>query len=541
MGLCRRRRTLFRYTDRQDLILASKTADEVANPPDCERFRLRNFVEALIENDQVEIHDQPVPLTALAGHLDGNEKAVLFRKAGPEQAEIVGNILGNGARIGAAFGMARADVPAEINRRIAEPQPVIEMPSSSAPVHEIVLTGDDADLTRLPVHLQHAMDGGPYISASVDYTCDPETGLTNVGIRRMMLRGPKEAGVDMTAPSDLQAIYRKQQARGEKLPVSYVVGSHPIDILSASLRLPGDELGLLAALRGAPLAVVKGVANGIMVPADAEMVLEGYFDSAGWAEEEGPFGEFLGYYGVMKQNPVFHLTAITKRRDALFQTVTISGSSVANTDTANIGTILTEVGAWDALRSAVREPVAISATGASGGLFNVRAAIRQRVPGEARNAISALLGSVADIKHVFIVDDDVDVTSDAQLDWALATRFQADRDLIVQKGFRVIPLDPSLEHERTGAKAGFDLTLPFGKRDQIDRTVSRPPAFDQTPARFQTVEDALADGKKSFGELIADLGSDDGREVVRALDIIRTIGRLSRDSDGRYQLAASAP
>ncbi len=502
--------------------------------PDCEGFRLRRFVDVLIAAGEIEIVEEPVPLTAVARRLDGNEKAVLFRRAGPEQAEIVGNILGSASRIGLAFGVPRADVPEEINRRVRTKQPVVEVAPEDAPVRDIVLTGDAADLTELPIHLQHEMDGGPYISASIDYARDPGTGLMNAGIRRMMLRGPKEAGVDMTAPSDLQAIFRSVQARGGKLPVSYVVGSHPIDHLSASLRLPGDELELLAALRGAPLPVVRGATNDIPVPADAEMVLEGYFDANGWSEEEGPFGEFLGYYGVMKRNPVFHLTAICKRRDALFQTVTISGSAIVNTETANIGTVLTEVGAWEAIRTAVREPVAIHATPSSGGLFNVRASIRQRVPGEARNAISALLGSLSDIKHVFLVDDDIDVTSDAQFDWALATRFQADRDLIVQPGFRAIPLDPSLQGSRTGAKAGFDLTLPFGLRDRIDMTVSVPPSFDGSAARFQTVADALADGRKSFGELVAALGSDDGREIVRALDAIRKELGLNRDSDGRY-------
>lgn len=504
--------------------------------PDTDRFRLRNFVERLIEHDQVEIHDEPVPLTGLAQHLDGNEKAVLFRRAGPEQAEVIGNILGNRARIGLAFDLPREQVPEEINRRLRHPQPVVEIASADAPVHETVLTGDDADLTKLPVHLQHAMDGGPYISASVDYACDPETGHRNAGIRRMMLRGPKQAGVDMTAPSDLQVIFRKVQSKGERLPISYVIGSHPIDLLSASLRLPGDEIEQLAALRGEPLAVVKGVTNDVLVPADAEMVLEGYLDPAGWAEEEGPFGEFLGYYGIMKRNPVFYLTAITKRRDALFQTATISGNRLANTDTAHIGTILTEVAVWESLKTAVREPVAVCATASSGGLFNTRVAIRQRVPGEARNAIAALLGSIADTKNVFVVDEDVDVTSDSQMDWALATRFQPDRDVVVQDGFRIIPLDPSLEGARTGAKAGFDLTLPFGKRDRVDMTVSVPPDLDNTTARYQTVEDALADGAKSFGELVAVLGSDDGREVVRALDALRRAGRLARQEQGAYRL-----
>src|SRR5204862_4799544 len=103
---------------------------------------------------------------------------------------------------------------------------------------------------------------------------------------------------------------------------------------------------------------------------------------------------------------------------------------------------------------------AVHATPSSGGMFTLRIALRQRTPGEARNAIAAAFGSLANVKHVFVVDPDVDVFSDAQMDWAFATRFQADRDLVVQSGFRALPLDPSLEGARTGAKAGFDLTLP---------------------------------------------------------------------------------
>ena len=188
--------------------------------PDTEVFRLRAFVEALIAKGQVDIHEEPVPLTALAGHLDGNEKAVLFKKAGPEGAEVIGNLIGGRDRVGDAFGVPRDQVPAEILRRSKVGQSVTEVSSQAAPVHQVVLTGDDADLTRLPVHLQHAMDGGPYISAGIDYARDPDTGRMNTGIRRLMLRGAKEAGVDLTAPGDLQAIFRKVQAKGESLPVS---------------------------------------------------------------------------------------------------------------------------------------------------------------------------------------------------------------------------------------------------------------------------------------------------------------------------------
>src|SRR5690606_29574996 len=154
---------------------------------------------------------------------------------------------------------------------------------------------EDADVTRLPANLQHGLDGGPYISAALDFARDPATGDTNVGLRRLMLRGRRETGIDLVAPSDLRAIYLARQALGEPLPLSIVVGSHPIDYFAATMRLPGDELSLMASLRGAPLPVVRCVTNDLLVPADAEWVIEGYLGAEGYIEPEGPFGEFLGY------------------------------------------------------------------------------------------------------------------------------------------------------------------------------------------------------------------------------------------------------
>jgi UbiD family decarboxylase len=350
----------------------------------------------------------------------------------------------------------------------------------------------------------------------------------------MMLRGRSETGVDLNSPSDLRAIYEASVAAGKPLPISFVVGAHPVDQVAAVMRLPVDELPLLAQLRAAPLPVVKCVTNDIRVPADAEWVLEGFLDPRGYVESEGPYGEFLGYYGSVKRNPVFHLTAITRRRDALFQTSTIGGRSLGLTDTAVLNGVRTEVMIWRALETAVREPLAVYATGSSGGMFNLRIALRQRVPGEARNAIAACFGASPNVKNVFIVDPDIDVFSDAQMDWALATRFQPDRDLVLMSGMRTLPLDPSLIGSRTGAKAGFDLTWPFGSGNRMEARVPAPPVYDG--ARFPSLEAALRDGPKFFAQLMAAIGSRDGREIVLELDALRGTGALERDDEGRYLL-----
>jgi UbiD family decarboxylase len=291
----------------------------------------------------------------------------------------------------------------------------------------------------------------------------------------------------------------------------------------------------MGAMRGAAVPLVRCATIDAMAPADAEIILEGYLDAEGWSEPEGPYGEFLGYYGHLKRNPVFHLTAITMRRDALFQSATIGGRHMAMTDTAQLNAIRTETAAWAALMTAIREPIAVHATPASGGVYNLRLSLRQRVPGEARNAIAAVFGSSAEVKHVFAVDDDIDVFSDAQMEWALATRFQADRDLVVASGFRAVPLDPSLRGQRTGAKAGFDLTVPPAQDRHIENSVPQPPRI--TDGRGQSVREALMLGPASFRDLMEATGSRDGRDVLVTLDQVRRETGLDRLPDGRYCLA----
>src|ERR1700733_3004444 len=507
---------------------------------DTERFRLRNFVEKLVEAGECEVHNAPIDLVDVGGVLDGNPRAVLFKAAGPEKAELVGNVMASRRRIAAALDTDERGLLGTLAARLNRLHPPVKVSSQQAPVQQVVLKDDDADLCALPVHLQHGADGAPYISAGIDYPLFPGTGFTNVGCRRIMLRGPRQAGVDLIAPSDMRAIYLEAAARKEPVPVAYAVGSHPADYLAAMSALPSvDEVDIVGAVRSQPVPVVKCVTSDIHVPADAEYVIEGFLDPAGHVEPEGPYGEYVGYYGIVKRNPVLHVTAITHREDALFQTVTIGGRHLASTDTAQLTTMKTESAAWAALMTSVREPLAVFATPSSGGMLNLRVSLRQRVPGGARSPNAAIFGSHAEAKHVFAFDPDIDVFSDEETDWALATRFQADRDLIVGAGFRVVPLDPSLQGARTGAKLGLDCTLPFGKTDAFEFSIPMPPVVKKTAPRT-SVEDALIAGPASFLALMSALGSKDGREIVRQLHALYTAQRLGRLDDGRYVLKGGA-
>ena len=499
---------------------------------DFESFRLRNFVESLRDAGELEIVDTPTDYADVAAQLYYNPRAVWFRNVGPEGAELVGNVVASRSRIARAFGVAPEALVDELQKRLRNTPEIIEVSRDQTPVQQIVLMGDEADVTQLPVHVQHAMDGGPFMSAPLDFSIDPKTGRTNSGFRRLMLRGKHETGVDLHAPTDLKQIYIATQAEGNRLPVSFVLGCHPIDMVSGVMKEPVDELGLISSLRGAPLPVVKCITNDIRVPADAEWVIEGYFDELGYREHEGPYGEYLGYYGLMKTNPVFHVTAITRRHDALFQTLTISGKALHHTDTSNLEALRMELAVWEVVKRTVTHPVAVHAPVSAGGSMSVRVAIKPTRPGDARHLLFAILSQTT-VKHAYVVNDDIDITKDAEVEWAMGTRFQADRDIVILTDVRVSLFDPSLNGARTGSKAGFDLTWAPGQAERWELELPVPPTY--AGDRFASIEAALRDGPKRFEQLMAAVGSRDGREVVRELDGMRESG-LKRDDQGRYYL-----
>jgi UbiD family decarboxylase len=502
---------------------------------DFEKFRLRRFAEHLVEIGEAEIHEGPIALAELAAVIAATPKAVLFRNAGPDHFEIIAAAAGSRRRLAAALGVDERQAGLEYLRRLGNPQPIMQVTSGQAPVQQVVRTGGDIDLTRLPFHLQHEYDGGVYISSGIDYAVDPATGKRNCGCRRLMLRSRNTMRANLTDMSDLKSMYLACLGRGEKLPVSYVIGSHPLDFLAATQKAPVDEFALVGTVRGQPVPMVKCVSNDLLVPADAEAVIEGYYDELGYREMEGPYGEFYGYYGPMHIDPVFHVTAIALRRDAMFQTVLHAGRFVGRMDSANLASLNAEVNAWRILRAARIEPVAINFVLASNGRQHVRVALKRGRPGEARLAITALF-ALPTVKHVFVVDDDVDVFSDAEVEWAMATRFDARRDIVIAGDMPGFYADPMADDNGIVTKAGFDCTAPVGQPDTIDYRRAFAPAGSRAAPRFNSVVSALESGAKHFGELTAAMGSSDGREIALELDILRERGVLTRLANGEWTL-----
>ena len=505
---------------------------------DTEKFRLKRFVEKLDAMGEVTTIEEPIELTNLAAEIEANEKAVLFKSVGPEKLELVANVNGSRRRLAAALDVEEDKVIDEFQRRLDTPQPIVDVSQGDAPVQKIVLKGNDADLTKLPFYIQHHFDGSAYLSSGIDYSVDPETGTTNVGCRRLSLRNSKTAGTNVTAASDLKRIYQGCVKRGEKLPISFAVGSHPIDYMAAGMRIPADEVSLVSTLRGEPLPLVKCLTNDIRVPADAEMVIEGYFDERGYVEPDGPYGEYVGFYGPMHMDPVFHVTAITMRDDMLHQSLLHgSGPEIHRAESVQLLTIRVEAQIFKILRTMGVIVIDVYVPPGSAEGQNVRISIKQMRPGQSRNIIAAIFAGIFGAKHVFVTDEDVNIRDQHAFEWAFVSRFQADRDLVLFEGMMGMPMDPSLDGKGIiGAKAGFDLTLPLQSRGKLTMRVAKASRLEGS-ARYQTVTQALEENTLMFfSEIVDALGSRDGREIAVQLDELRSDGKLMRNADGQYLL-----
>ena len=305
---------------------------------------------------------------------------------------------------------------------------------------------------------------------------DPSYG-SNAGFYRMMYRTRNETGMGVLTPSDMHVYYQRAVQRGQPLEVAVALGLHITELLAASYQAPKDvdELAVAGGLRGEPLALTPAKTVDLAVPADAEIVIEGYLPPTGWSENEGPFGEFTRCTGGVVQMPVFRVTAVTTRRDPIFYSLHMPDENIWLLAPRVEGTAL------KVLRDARIDGVAACCPpGGSGTVLYV--AIRKSVPGDSRDAIYVLLSSIRLLKYVVVVDDDIDVYDQEQIDWALAFRNQPLSDVIVHTGARAAPLDPSTQSWKAGpgqlvttSKLGIDATVPdYAPRERFVRLT---PAF----------------------------------------------------------------
>jgi len=342
---------------------------------------------------------------------------------------------------------------------------------SEGVVQEKCHIGKDANAETFPFLTHFRQDGGRYITAGVLISRDPDTGTGNLSFARMQLKGPRRFGISMHSAGHLWDYHRRAEARGEPLSVAVVIGCHPAFLIGAASRvaMEVDEYDIVGALLGHPLAVVRCKTNDLMVPADAEIVLEGVIE-ANVREDEGPFGEYTGYATGRSTRNVFTLEAITHRAHPFFLDVHPGASK----DHLYLGRVQKEVEVMRRLRQSLPYVKAIHYP-ISGTHYHCYISIAKQKAGDARAAALLALGLDPYIKLVIVVDDDIDVTNQDQVLWAMATRMQPREDSFILDDMPCNVLDPSSENG-VSSKLAIDATRPKGwqiERCSVPDEVSR--------------------------------------------------------------------
>jgi UbiD family decarboxylase len=395
--------------------------------------------------------DPAYEITALVAKLEkeGRRRPVLlFENVKGSSFPVLTNLHASRSRLAAAIHAA-PDRMLETYLRAME-RPVAPRVVATGPVKEVVRRGGDVDLSALPQIVHHERDAGPYVTAAISFARDPAGETWNCAYNRLMLQGRDRTSIHLTLGKHLWEFHKIAEARGESLPVAFAIGVHPAIALGALAigSIDEDERAIMGALLGEPLELVKCETSDVLVPAHAELVLEGEILPAARVAE-GPFGEFTGYSLGERQREIVRYTAITHRRDAMFQDI-----AVAHLDHLLLSTIPMEANLYRAVRAMVPSVKAVRVPGP----FTCYVSIEQRLPGQAKNAIMAVLGADLYMKRVVVVDHDVDVFDDRQVNWALATRCQPDRDITIVTNARGSDLDPSTREDGYTAKWGVDAT-----------------------------------------------------------------------------------
>ena len=418
---------------------------------------LRSYLDLIKQNHPEDFLtvsrkvDPAFEITAIAVKLEQEAKRrpiLLFEKVKGTKFPVLTNLHASRSRLAMAINAKPEEMPKTYLRAMEKPIPPKIV--SKAPVKEVILTGDKINLYELPQILHHQEDAGAYITAAISFAKDPNGDAWNCAYNRLMIKGRDTTSIHLTLAKHLWEFQRAAEARDKPLPVAFAIGVHPAIALGclAIGSIDEDERAIMGGLLGEPLELVKCETSELWVPAHAEMIIEAEI-LPHERTAEGPFGEFTGYSLGERQREVVKVRAITHRRDAIFQDIT-----VGHLDHLMLSTTPIEANLYRAVRGMVPTVKAVRVPAP----FTCYVSIEQRISGQAKNAILAVLGNDLYMKRVVVVDHDVDIFNDRQVSWAIATRCQPDRDILIISNARGSDLDPSTKEDGNTAKWGVDAT-----------------------------------------------------------------------------------
>jgi len=510
----------------------------------------RDVIESLREAGELKVISRPVDIRYIGTLVEESDAALLFENVAGYDMPVVAGLLGSQRRVGISFGCDYTEIHARLEYGLSNPVPSVQ--TDSPPAREIAYQlGDDVDLFSLPVPLFAALDGGPMITAGVIIAKDDKAGL-NAGAYRLMIREKNLTCIDIVTPNDLRRIAERNTAEGKSTPISINIGTNPAVTWATAYRPPPhvDELEIAGGMMDEPVRLSPCATIDVPCIADAEIIMEGEILPTGWTKPEGRFGEFHRSMGALHWNPHVKINAIYTRKNPIYWAFHMPWEVICM-----YGPIQ-EASLRRSLKEANINVRAVNVTPGGSCYFHAIVSIEARV-GDGKLALMAALAS-DDFKHIVVVDDDIDVFNPLEVERAIASRVQADKDVMIVSGVRAKPLDPSLElttgRMPTTAKMGIDATIPrdlpkerfqkvaYAFEDEVDAeaylsdtqgTVDTPDELAITALADRLCEQLLNGDPMYFSEIIKQEWSAGNSAVNRALALLHERNLMWQDELGR--------
>lgn len=427
-------------------------------------------VDSMMECDHLV--DRDFELGAVSTYFE-NKVPILFNNIKETDVRTIAGLYGNRELFYYMMDMQHQERFERIANAIANPQPYKVLPDG--PVHENVISGTNKiiDLNQvIPLNHFNEKDSGKYITAGVLVVRDLETGKIHTSVRRFQYNGKNNLSALIASPH-LQGQIQELAKQGKNMDVAIVLGYDAEYLLASQISSQYyglDKNELDSALRGEPLELVKCKTNDLLVPADAEIVLEGKLISDGQIDE-GPFGELMGYYGSVRPNPYVEVEVVTHRNNPIYQT-----AFPCREEHFSNG-IVREVELYYHMRNTL-DVVDVNITEGGGYRLDAFVAIRKKSAGDGKTAILSALGLNKDLKNLVIVDHDVDIFDLKDIEWAISSRTQAKEDFVIVGSALGSGLEASHLLRGVSDKVGIDATAPLGMlENDFERAII--PGYEQ--------------------------------------------------------------
>lgn len=427
-----------------------------------EKQSLRAYLERLRKNGQLLVCEKEInpkfEMGAIVKKFDG-QKAILFNNIKGYNVPAIAGVCGSRERYAELLNVKSHELIFPLMEAVAHPKPYKIV--STGMVKENIIRRN-IDIPKLfPVPTFHEKDSNPFITAGILAVKDSATGKIHTSVRRFQVLGGNKISVLIESPMLLDQ-YTDFEKQGKPMEIAIILGYDPLFMAASQVnsQIFGlDKYEVDSALRGEPLELVPCETIDLLVPAHVEIVLEGIMPPR-VREKEGPFGEMAGYYGGGTPQPIMEITAVCHRDNPIFQFIFPSSSEHVLPNG-----LMREMYLYSQVKNMIPSVQNVHLPTIGGCRFHAIVSIKKTSEGDGKSAILAALASNKDVKHTVIVDHDVDIFNPRDVEWAIATRSQADQDVIIIPGAKGSPLEPTHEIRGVTAKMGIDATAPLGTLD----------------------------------------------------------------------------